>query len=598
VQLEGAVDAPSAKSVWPINARLQGALEQWQPRLALFVPLADWSLAGQCDLSARAIVGPTDVQLPALELTVQRLQAVSETRFISEPELRLKAAGSLTREPVQLVISQADLTTSALQARATDLRYSSPAGVPQLQGTLDYQGDLGRMNAWLRSPQTPPKVLLAGRLTGQMRGQAVGDTASVELQTTVDNLALTSTTPAPAGANAGPLWREPRVTLSAKLAHDRAADAVKLSAVELSSGMLKLTAAGQLAEFTTRRVVDLSGKVDYDLAQISRVLEPYWGSDIQLAGRQSRNFQVRGPLAEAMVASGPVGGWRQLDGTASVGWDQAKLLGLAVGPANFDATMGRGLLQLKPVDLVVAQGRVTLTPRVRLAPEPAELLLDKGPVVQQVQLTEEICAGLLKYAAPALAGAAVAQGKLSVELDGGRLPLADMGSGELSGRLNIHAAEVRAGPVMNEMLWLARQIEALLKKQPLADAGGGNSPLVKVSENTVPFQLKDRRVYHEGLEILVGEVAVRTRGSVGLDQTLALVAEVPIRSDWLQKVPRLQGMQNQVISIPIGGTLKQPQIDQKAWQNLAGQFLQGAVQNLLRNEVERGLDRLLRPKEQ
>ena len=322
---------------------LQGALEQWQPRLALFVPLADWNLAGQCDLSARAIVGPTDVQLPALELTVQRLQAVSETRFISEPELRLKAAGSLTREPLQLVISQADLTTSALQARATDLRYSSPAGVPQLQGTLDYQGDLGRMNAWLRSPQTPPKVLLAGRLTGQMRGQVVGDTASVELQTTVDNLALTSTTPAPAGGNAGPLWREPRVTLSAKLAHDRAADAVKLSAVELSSGMLKLTAAGQLAEFTTRRVVDLSGKLDYDLAQISRVLEPYWGNDIQLVGRQSRNFQVRGPLAEAMVASGPVGGWRQLDGTASVGWDQAKLLGLAVGPANFDATMGRRL---------------------------------------------------------------------------------------------------------------------------------------------------------------------------------------------------------------------------------------------------------------
>jgi hypothetical protein len=599
LQLAGPIDAPSSASSWPLSARLQGSLEQWQPRLALFVPLEDWSLAGQCDLSAQALVGPNEVQLSSLELSVQRLQAVSATRFISEPELRLKAAGVLKREPLQVTITQADLTSSALQARATDLRYQTLAGVPTLQGTLDYAGDLGRMNAWLRSPQEPPKLTYAGRLVGQLRGQSSGDTAVVELQTTIDNLAVTSTAPRPAtaGAASGPLWREPRVTFKAQLTHDRAADALKLTAVELASGMLKLSAAGQLTELTKRRVVELNGKLDYDLAQLSRVLEPYWGTDVQLVGRQARNFQVRGPLAEATVASGPVGGWRRLDGTASFGWDRANLVGLAVGPANFEATMGRGLVQVKPVDLVVAQGRVSLAPRIRLAPEPAELLFDKGPVVQQVQLTEEICAGLLKYAAPALAGAAVAQGQLSVDLEGGRLPLADLGAGELSGRLTIHAAQVRAGPVMQEMLWLAKQIEAMLRNRQLSDtAPAGNEPLVKVADNSVPFQLQDRRVYHEGLEIQVGEVTVRTRGSVGLDQSLALLAEVPIRSEWLQKVPRLAGMQNQTIRIPIAGTLNQPQIDRNAWKDLAGQFLQGAVQELLRGEVERGLDRLLRPR--
>ncbi|MFO0896599.1 MAG: hypothetical protein U0836_04120 [Pirellulales bacterium] len=598
VQLAGPVDAPRAAGVWPIDLRLQGALEQWQPRLALFVPLGDWSLAGQCDLKAQALVGPGDVQLPELELSVQRLQAVSATRFISEPELRVTASGKLQRDPLQLTISNADINSSALQARAKDLRYQTVAGAPQLHGALDYQGDLGKMNAWLRSPQAPAKVAYAGRLTGQLRGESSGDQSTIELQSMIDNLTVASTAPAASGANAAPLWREPRVSLTARLVHDRAADALKLTAVDLASGMLQLNAAGQLTELTTRRVVELNGKMNYDLAQLSRVLEPYWGSDLQLVGREARNFQVRGPLAEATVASGPVGGWRQLDGAASFGWERANLLGLAVGPANFEVSMGRGMVQLKPVDLVVAQGRVLLSPRVRLSPEPAELLLDKGPVVQQVQLTEEICAGLLKYAAPALAGAAVAQGQLSVDLEGGRLPLADLGGGELSGRLTIHAAQVRAGPVMQEMIWLARQIEALLRKQQLPDAGNLNQPLVKVSDNSVPFQLKDRRVYHEGLEIQVGEVTVRTRGSVGLDQSLALVAEVPIRSDWLKQAPRLAGLKNQTIRIPIAGTLNQPQLDRNAWQNLATQFLQGAVQELLRGEVERGLDRLLRPRGQ
>lgn len=597
VQLVGPVNAPGAASVWPMDLRLQGALEQWQPRLALFLPLEGWSLAGQCDLSAELVVGPSEVQLSALELAVQRLQAVSATRFISEPELRVTAAGKVQRDPLQLTISNADFTSSALQARAKDLRYQTVAGAPQLHGTLDYQGDLSRMNAWLRSPQAPAKVAYAGRLTGQLRGESSGDNATIELQSMIDNLAVTSTAPS-AGANAGPLWREPRVSLSARLAHDRAADALKLTAVELASGVLQLSAAGQLTELTTRRVVELNGKMNYDLAQLSRVLEPFWGTDLQLVGRESRNFQVRGPLAETTVASAPIGGWRQLEGAASFGWERANLLGLAVGPANFEVSTGRGMVQLKPVDLVVAQGRVLLSPRVRLSPEPAELLLDKGPVVQQVQLTEEICAGLLKYAAPALAGAAVAQGQLSVDLEGGRLPLADLGAGDLSGRLTIHSAQVRAGPVMQEMIWLAKQIQALLRKQQLTDAVGGNEPLVKVSDNSVPFQLKDRRVYHEGLEIQVGEVTVRTRGSVGLDQSLALVAEVPIRSDWLKQAPRLAGLKNQTIRIPIAGTLNQPQLDRNAWQNLATQFLQGAVQELLRGEVERGLDRLLRPRGQ
>jgi len=57
-------------------------------------------------------------------------------------------------------------------------------------------------------------------------------------------------------------------------------------------------------------------------------------------------------------------------------------------------------------------------------------------------------------------------------------------------------------------------------------------------------------------------------------------------------------MQNQTIRIPIAGTLNQPQIDRNAWSNLASQFLQGAVQELLRGEVERGLDRLLKPRGQ
>ena len=44
----------------------------------------------------------------------------------------------------------------------------------------------------------------------------------------------------------------------------------------------------------------------------------------------------------------------------------------------------------------------------------------------------------------------------------------------------------------------------------------------------VPFQMVNGRVYHSNFEIPFRNATVRTRGSVGLDGTLALIAEMPI----------------------------------------------------------------------
>ena len=85
-----------------------------------------------------------------------------------------------------------------------------------------------------------------------------------------------------------------------------------------------------------------------------------------------------------------------------------------------------------------------------------------------------------------------------------------------------------------------------------------------------------------------------THGSVGLDQSLALVVEMPVPAKWRTGNATLDlALKNQTIRLPVGGSLLQPAIDKRELERQAGQFLQGAARNVIGNELNRQLERLL-----
>ncbi len=82
---------------------------------------------------------------------------------------------------------------------------------------------------------------------------------------------------------------------------------------------------------------------------------------------------------------------------ANLRWDAASLYGFRLGPGEIKATMANGVAQIEPLDLAVSGGRIHLAPRLRLAPDPMELTLPKGPLAQQIQVDPGLCALLLKF---------------------------------------------------------------------------------------------------------------------------------------------------------------------------------------------------------
>ena len=118
--------------------------------------------------------------------------------------------------------------------------------------------------------------------------------------------------------------------------------------------------------------------------------------------------------------------------------------------------------------------------------------------------------------------------------------------------------------------------------------------------------MAENRVYHQGMQMTVKDVVIRTSGSVGTDQTISLVAEVPIRDEWLSRSRYLTALRGQTIQVPIRGTLTNPKLDQSALTQItqqaaagtANRYLQGGVEKLdreLDKQLNRGLEKLFGP---
>ena len=206
-----------------------------------------------------------------------------------------------------------------------------------------------------------------------------------------------------------------------------------------------------------------------------------------------------------------------------------------------------------------------------------------------------------------MADATRVDGRFSVILGKGALPVSDPSAGEVSGQFAIHEAQLSPGPFADQVIAVVDRIKALTKSRSLRPAdllslaeqstssasGGRERVWVTLPEQQVPFRMIDRRVHHEGLILVTKEATLKTRGSVGLDESLDLIVEVPVRDEWIAQNKQLSSLRGKTLNIPVRGSLTAPQLDLRVFESLARDALTAPVENLLENELQKGLNRLL-----
>lgn len=516
------------------------------------------------------------------------------------------------------------LATSAISLRADDVvLVAHESGPPSASGKIAFRGDLARLWRWTHPTDTLVVQRPAGEVTGQITLLRDGSLTHAEYGATIKPLEIQRPGGgAPtlggsvtfSGPHAGweTVWSEPQVTLRGRTSYDHYPGLLEFSRLELNSQLVKLTAAGSVKTamraqqgtpvWQNNANVDVTGDIEYNLQSILDFLQTYLGDGVRITGSQRDQFLVRGSLRGAStdsasgtsrpIQTGHPSSWpKDLVARAGFGWTSAEIYGLTVGKGRLQAQLADSRIDFAPLDLAVSRGRVYCRPTILLDPTPARVTVAPGVLADDIQISPQMCATWLKYVAPTMADATRIDGRLSIDIAGANIPLTELKTSDVTGTLRIHSAQLRPGPAAEPYVNIASQVQALIRRRPITGASVAES-WVTLQPQNIPFRMVDGRVHHQNMNLSIGDVSIRTSGSVGVDQTLDLVAYIPIQDDWVANDPILASLRGQVLQIPIRGSLSKPDVDEKALARIARQIAGSAVQERLEDELIRGLNRL------
>ncbi|MEM8946280.1 MAG: hypothetical protein AAGD11_13990 [Planctomycetota bacterium] len=609
LQLRGPRDQLEATLLEPVQltdpaqaAQLQvsgnGPLELWIDRLRPWLASAPRQLAGEASLQAQVRLSSDQVQVVESNGSVVQLRVQASGLSIDEPRVEFSGDGLIDVAGASLRSQQLQVLGRSFSIRARDIDVALAGDSPSARGSVAFRTDLERLATMVNMTGGPTSTWPQGAAVGQVNLTSVGQQVQADLGVKFDQLRIMRTTAA-AGATYGQpevLWSEPMLEVTGVANYAADTDRLQFSDMNIQGETLRLSSNASIDRLSSVGVLQANGLVEYAPEQLAQLIASYAGREVQLQGDRQVRFQVTGPL---LTGQGAKTHWSHVwDVGAEAGWSSAGVYGLPLGGGKLKGTLRDGQLQIAPLDVSVGEGRLTAAPLVNLNPGAERLILQRGPLVSNVEISPAVSEQMLKYVAPVLAGATRAEGKFSIDLDQAEVPFADPQRARVQGRLTSHRLAVSPGPMMNQLISIVKQIESLSKSKQFLQAATGprTKSFLTMAEQQVEFQVAEGRVYHRNLEFLIDDAPVRSYGSVGFDQTLALVIEVPVQDKWIDKEPLLRSLSGQSLKVPIYGTFQKPKIDDRAIADLSRQVLQGAATQAIGDELNRQFDRLFRGK--
>jgi autotransporter translocation and assembly factor TamB len=186
-------------------------------------------------------------------------------------------------------------------------------------------------------------------------------------------------------------------------------------------------------------------------------------------------------------------------------------------------------------DPVLAADGINLSMRVENTAAGHVLVVDPVDVFKKRKLNLGVPDRLMRLIAPDVHGERQVTGEVSLSLSKLRIPLGLAWEQEekqlqAEGKLTLHqvSAQVKS-PMWLSMIRL------------LADLNGREPPraIHFVEDSEIRFQVRDGRLHYDGLRLCCPDLdpgfAVSSRGSVGLDETLDLIVELPRLDEALRK---------------------------------------------------------------
>ena len=129
------------------------------------------------------------------------------------------------------------------------------------------------------------------------------------------------------------------------------------------------------------------------------------------------------------------------------------------------------------------------------------------------------------------------------------------------------------------------EIVDLLRRRDPSD--GLASKSLTLPEQTIPVQVRQGFVVHDGLIMDLAGYRVKSSGAVGLNEQIQITLDVPLEKS-------TAGSNVRTVKVPLRGTITHPQPDTGSLlQNLGTQKIQEKVDDEIDKTLNKGLNKLL-----
>lgn len=557
---------------------------------------AEMSVNGKLQLAANGLLDMQHLELHAANWNGEPIQVVTPQLSFSEPRVVGNFKGRIdTNALTRTVIESLELTSSSVSLIAQD--YATPQGAEGRTGRARFIMDLGRLmqnsnsgSSSLISAASPSASELAisanGRCEGELAWQISSQAAGVSVLVNGSNLVLMSKSQDQTQTEI--LWQEPTLTSSLEGTWKAADNAIDLSSMKLQTPWLNY--AGTLAYRSSdeSQQINMNGQAIYDCQTLSNKLTPYTGGEVMLVGKQTAPIQLTWQSSGSNDLS-PLAG---LNAATRLGWQQASVIGIPLGAADVPVEIVAGQLK-SAAEIPVNGGALRWDLQSDLTAD--DLVLKQQPmtVLDNVQITQQMCNDWLKYVNPLMADATSVDGRLSLTLNEALLRPYEPAKQSIVGQLVIHNASVGPGPFSNQIIGIVKQIEAIRKQDFTRAVSSTQRIWLDMPEQRINFAMRDGKVSHDNLQARIGDATVSTSGGVYVDGRLELMATMPIPDDWADKSPYLAGLKGQSLQFPVDGTMTDPSVDTQLLGQLGRKTAENAALGFLNQGLNRGLEKLL-----
>jgi len=662
VELVQAVNRLDRNVMLPLRLQGQGRIEPIVEMLRPWIPESMRDLQGGFDFTARASANAAgDVVMQALDGQLRSLRVPMGEKELQQELVKFHFDGKALWPRQEISIQSMTVTGDALSASVqgdwvndmTDLEIAWRADLDRLQlsaikrvareGQQLAPGSVSSRSAASNlapirsvgfagtSPSTNGPAPTDGQwqVAGKLEGNTVivGDNVRYHLDTKITGRDVVLSEPQPGGPapSSYVVWSEPALQIEGKAQLDSALMSVSTESLQVATDWCAATLAGNVSWKDEAIDLQLRGPARFKMDEVGRRLTTLSGTAVVAEGMHETPLEILYAQNNAQQYAFTIQG--------SLGWETVDTVGMLFGPAEVPFRMTENTVTINPSRIpVLGPSRLTqrmIGPQVApLSDQPVntgggEILLAgdvhyrpelyiemrPGPIARNIALTPDMTGKWLKYVAPIAADAARVEGVMSADLEQAVVWIDNPERSEIRGRLDIEQVQMNAGPLADQVIASARQLQALAAIGAAARPPRTGRTLITLPAQSVEFQVSQGVVNHRALMFDIDRARVVTSGKVGFDGRLDLIAQIPLDAKWLGS--DLRGLSGQTMTLPIDGTLSRPSLDsagirkvvadfgfqtaQRAAQDAAGNFLQqqlGRGQQQLEQGLNKGLEKL------